>query len=68
MSIVDTITRKRMDTAKKLLEQGTLQIQEIALAVGMENTTYFSHVFRKHAGLSPKAYQERMAAHFITNP
>lgn len=67
MSFVDTITRKRMDAAKKMLEQGSLQIQEIALAVGMENATYFSHVFRKYVGLSPKAYQERMSTHFIVN-
>lgn len=56
-SIVDTITGCRMERAKVLLAAGHLRIQDVAEEIGMENTTYFSQVFRKYTGMSPKDYQ-----------
>lgn len=60
ISIVDTITSCRMERAKVLLAAGHLRIQDVAEEVGMENTTYFSQVFRKYAGMSPKDYQKHL--------
>ncbi len=57
-SIVDTITSFRMEKAKMLLSAGHLRIQDIAMQVGIENTTYFSQVFKKYTGMSPKDYQK----------
>ena len=34
-----------------------MKIYEIADALGFENTTYFSHFFKKYTGISPKDYK-----------
>lgn len=62
-SIVDTITACRMEKAKILLAANHLRIQDIATEVGIENTTYFSQVFKKHVGMSPKDYQRFTERH-----
>lgn len=57
--IVEFITHKKMEKAKELLNLGQLKIYEISFAVGIDDTAYFSLLFRKHTGLSPKSYQEK---------
>ena len=59
-TIMDTITRKKIAFAKQLIEEGNLKIFEIAQRVGFADTTYFSHVFKKYAGVSAKTYQEQI--------
>lgn len=41
------------------LERSTRSIQEIAEALGFRDATYFSHFFKRHAGLPPAAYRRR---------
>lgn len=48
----------RMNTAKQLLESTNCSITEIANNVGYENALYFSRLFHKHVGLSPKEYRK----------
>ena len=48
-----------MEEAKKLLLQTDYKINDIALAVGYEDTRYFAKVFRKIAGESPTDYRLR---------
>lgn len=43
----------RVEKAKALLLQTDYKINDIALAVGYEDTRYFAKVFRKIAGESP---------------
>ncbi len=43
----------RLNQAKKLCEQSTLSITEIALATGFSSTSYFSSKFRDHFKRSP---------------
>lgn len=57
-NLIDALTQKRMDYAKRLIEEGRLKIFEIAEALGFEDTTYFSHVFRRYAGMSAKEYHD----------
>lgn len=59
LSIVDTINRKKIERACELLDAGNFKIYEIAASLGIDDTTYFSHLFKKYMGLSPKNYQER---------
>ena len=54
---MDTIAGKRIEHARQLLDEGTLKIFEVAQRVGFEDSTYFSHVFKKHTGISAKEYQ-----------
>lgn len=58
ISIVDTLNARRMEKAKELLRAGQLKIYEVAQSNGIEDTTYFSHLFRRFTGGSPKAYQD----------
>lgn len=48
----------RLSNAMKLLETTNFPIKEIALLVGYDNALYFSRLFHKHVGVSPKEYRE----------
>ena len=49
----------RVEKAKNLLLQTEQKINDIALAVGYEDTRYFAKVFRKIQGESPSDYRAR---------
>ncbi|MGN1250988.1 MAG: helix-turn-helix domain-containing protein [Candidatus Spyradocola sp.] len=48
----------RIARAKELLECSALRVGEIAESVGFSDPLYFSRIFRKYAGVSPRAYRE----------
>ncbi|HEX2926761.1 MAG TPA: response regulator [Ruminiclostridium sp.] len=56
-SIVDAINKYRIDHAKKLLKNPVNKVFEVACAVGIEDPAYFTHVFTKYTGMSPKEYK-----------
>ena len=55
---VEYITETRIAAAKEMLEQGDLKVYEIAEKLGYESSFYFSKVFKKVTGLSPREYQQ----------
>lgn len=57
MGIAAYIRRRRMHRAKKLLKTTELSIDEIAEAVGFADYNYFSRVYKKTYGRSPKSYR-----------
>ena len=52
------IKEKRIDQAKHLLSTTHLQIQTVALHCGIMDVQYFSKIFRKETGKTPKEYRE----------
>lgn len=48
----------RISAAKGYLEKSDKSVGEISQAVGYENTTYFSRLFKKHVGMSPMEYRK----------
>lgn len=58
-SLVEYITKLRMEAAKCLLKESSLQVQEIAEKVGYDDVKYFARVFRKSTGYSPLEYRKR---------
>lgn len=60
-SFISYLTELRMERAKQLLRRTDLKAYEIAGAVGYDNPTYFSTLFKKHTNLSPKEYRQRFA-------
>lgn len=54
------ITEKRMEYAKYLLETTQLQIQTIAQHTGIMDVQYFSKVFKRYTGMTPREYRERI--------
>lgn len=55
---VKYITGIRMNEAKRLLLETSLQIKEVASIVGYDNPLYFSRVFCSVVGMSPSQYRE----------
>lgn len=55
-SLFSYLTALRMDKARGLLRKESLNISEVARAVGYENANYFAKVFRKHCGCAPREY------------
>src|SRR5574344_508167 len=51
------IRNQRMERAAKLIEEGKINITQIAYDVGFTTEAHFSTVFRKHFGMSPKEYR-----------
>lgn len=48
-----------MEQAKWLLLHSEQNINEISNEIGYNNTTYFSKLFKKIVGQSPKEYREK---------
>ncbi|UOQ69423.1 AraC family transcriptional regulator (plasmid) [Hymenobacter volaticus] len=46
--------------AKVLLSQSSWPVSEVAAAVGLADASYFSRLFKKHTGMSPLAYRQRV--------
>ena len=44
-------------TKKKMLESTDYTISEISSIVGYDNPLYFSRLFHKHVGMSPRKYR-----------
>jgi YesN/AraC family two-component response regulator len=58
-TFVEYVTQKRMEKAKKLLRQSEKHSGEIALEVGYKDPHYFSFVFKKTQGYTPREYRSR---------
>lgn len=59
MTFVEYVTNKRMEQAKRLLREGELSAAQVAAAVGYKDAHYFSFVFKKTVGISPREYRAR---------
>ena len=58
-SFISYLTAMRMEKAKELLQTTNLRLSDIALEVGYNEPNYFSHVFRKVEGMTPKEWRAR---------
>lgn len=56
-SFISYLTDVRMEHAKQLLLYTDQKAYEISESVGYDNPTYFSTLFKKHEGLSPKEFR-----------
>lgn len=56
-SFKEYLNRVRIEEAKSLLENTDYSIMEIAVATGYSDQSYFSKVFRKLTGITPKQYR-----------
>ncbi len=56
-SFISYLTLLRVEKAKQLLAQTNKRLSEIALDIGYNEPNYFSHVFKKVEGITPKEYR-----------
>lgn len=57
-SLGSYVIDKRMEKAMQLLKEGKLTVSEVAMAVGYDNFTYFSRLFKTKVGKSPKEFRK----------
>jgi AraC-like DNA-binding protein len=58
MAPIEYFIHLRIRGACRLLDTTTLTVREIGYRVGYEDPYYFSRMFRKLMGLSPRQYRE----------
>ena len=58
MTFVDYLTKLRINKAVEWLKYSNKNIQEICYGVGYKDPNYFSRVFKKNTGHSPKEYMQ----------
>ena len=59
MSVVDYLTEYRITQAKHLLREHIRSASEVWKETGFSSAQYFSYVFKKKEGISPRDYQRR---------
>ena len=56
INFIEQLTKRRIDNAKRLIEEGEYSIKEICYMSGYSDPNYFSRLFKKHEGISPSMY------------
>ncbi len=59
MTLTDFVSKRRIKYAKKLLKTTNLQIQTVAQHCGILDVHYFTKLFKKYEGITPKQYREK---------
>lgn len=59
-TLVKYVTDMKMMKAKKMLEEGTLKIVQVARICGYENQSYFNRLFKNYYGVTPKQLREKV--------
>ncbi|MDT8716724.1 response regulator [Clostridium sp. 19966] len=55
-SFVNVMNEYKIEKAKQLLAQGELKIYEVADSLGFSDYRYFTQIFKKYVGCTPKEY------------
>lgn len=58
-TLTEHVTQKRIEQAAFLLQTTHLQIQSVAQHCGILDVNYFTKIFKKHTGFSPKEFREK---------
>lgn len=57
---IDYLQKVRMRAAKKMLEDSTKKVYEIAFDIGYSDYKYFASKFKKIVGATPKEYRQKL--------
>lgn len=60
VNFVEYITETKISTAKEMMLRGEGRIYEISQKLGYDNAFYFSKVFKKVEGISPREFLQRI--------
>ena len=56
VSIINYLISQRITEAKRLLIEGSTSLKDVATLVGYNDYNYFSRIFKKNVGCSPKDF------------
>ena len=59
-TFLDILTKKRLDKACELLAESEYKTYEVSRLVGIEDSGYFSQLFKKNIGVTPSEYREKI--------
>jgi two-component system response regulator YesN len=59
-TVIDYLTLVRIEAAKRMLLEGKATMEEIAVATGFNEATYFNRVFKREVGISPGVFRSRL--------
>lgn len=62
-TLTEYVNRKRIDHAIFLLNTTNLQIQMIAQYCGIPDVNYFTKIFKKYIGITPKDYRDNIISY-----
>ena len=57
-NFIEYLTRLRIGQARKLLLESDKSVKEISLLVGYMDPNYFSRIFKKQTGMTPREFRE----------
>jgi len=57
VALIDYVQNLRVEAAKRMLEEGSVAVDEIAAQVGYENAAFFRRLFKRQTGLRPGDYR-----------
>lgn len=59
-TVLDYLTRQRIERAKELLGDPKLKLQDICGRIGYQDVKYFSRLFKQFTGQTPSTFRERL--------
>lgn len=64
--LAKTIRKSRMREAERLLKETDMKISAIAEAIGYQDYNYFTKVFKREIGITPREYRKKFKGVFIS--
>jgi AraC-like DNA-binding protein len=64
-ALTDGLHRHRVRAARALLIEGRWNVDEIARECGFEDAGYFRRIFKRHVGLTPRAFRHLHARAYV---
>jgi len=58
-TMLDYVTRERIEKAKELLADPKLRIQDVCGRIGYQDAKYFGRLFKQRTGLTPSKFREQ---------
>jgi transcriptional regulator GlxA family with amidase domain len=56
-SLIDYVQNLRVEEAKRLLETGSMPVDEISVEAGYEDASFFRRLFKRRTGMTPSQYR-----------